>query len=522
MDKTEADAAETVVPVKASSEGPSSSALAVSLDAPSSADLTARVISAPAPSFQALPAQALPAQALPRQPQQYRSLKAVESSRGYVVLAVVLILFLLGLACILIFVPWQQSITGIGKIMILSPMDRPQSIEAQIPARLKSWHVRDGQAVKKGQLIAELLDLDSKFLDPQQIKQLEAQKQALIGRRKAAQNRAQALQRQVASLKLSQGAAIPSTKERSAQAHDRIDAAKQAIEAAKQNSVTTELNLQRLKELFDKGVRSRRDLELAQLDHTRAVTEVQRAIAALDIAYRDKTVAVLDQDKVAADTEAAMSSIAAAIASAAETVETTSADICKLDIDLQNLRRRMEQRKVYAPCDGKIVRLMCVGAGETVDSGTVLAVLAPQTEDLAAELTISDNDAPLVSVGRPVRLQFAGWPALQFAGWPSIAVGTFGGKVAVIDASDDGKSCYRVIVKPDLDLIASGRDEPWPSSKFLRPGAEASGWIMLDTVPLGFELWRQFNSFPPTVKPEELGLHKGSDVGKSETKRKSK
>ncbi len=90
MDKTEADAAETVVPVKASSEGPSSSALAVSLDAPSSADLTARVISAPAPSFQALPAQALPAQALPRQPQQYRSLKAVESSRGYVVLAVVL------------------------------------------------------------------------------------------------------------------------------------------------------------------------------------------------------------------------------------------------------------------------------------------------------------------------------------------------------------------------------------------------------------------------------------------------
>jgi hypothetical protein len=151
-----------------------------------------------------------------------------------------------------------------------------------------------------------------------------------------------------------------------------------------------------------------------------------------------------------------------------------------------------------------------------------LAVLAPQTEDLAAELVISDNDAPLVSVGRPVRLQFAGWPALQFAGWPSIAVGTFGGKVAVIDASDDGKSCYRVIVRPDLDLIASGRDEPWPSSRFLRPGAEASGWIMLDTVPLGFELWRQFNAFPPTVKPEELGLHKGSDVGKSETKRKSK
>ncbi|MDP3509467.1 MAG: biotin/lipoyl-binding protein [Candidatus Melainabacteria bacterium] len=457
-----------------------------------------------------------------RLPHRYKSLQAVESSRGYLLLALVLTVFLLALAGILAFVPWQQSISGIGKIMIVSPMERPQSIEAQIPARLQSWHVRDGQYVKKGQLIADLIDLDSKFLDPKQIQQLEAQKQALIGRRSAAQARAQALQRQVGSLKLSQGAAIPSTRERSAQAHDRIEAAKQAIEAAKQNALTTELNLQRLRELFDKGVRSKRDFELAQLDHTRALTDVQRAIAALDIALRDKTVAIFDQDKVVADTEAAMSGISAAIASAGETVETTTAEICKLDIDLQNLRRRMEQRKVFAPCDGRIVRLMCVGAGETVDAGTVLAVLAPQTEDLAAELTISDNDAPLVSVGRPVRLQFAGWPALQFAGWPSIAVGTFGGKVAVIDASDDGKSCYRVIVKPDLDLIASGRDEPWPSSKFLRPGAEASGWIMLDTVPLGFELWRQFNSFPPTVKPEELGLHKGSDVGKSESKRKSK
>ncbi|MBP9091049.1 HlyD family efflux transporter periplasmic adaptor subunit [bacterium] len=454
--------------------------------------------------------------------QQYRSLIAVESSRSYVVLAIVLIVFLLGLAAVLIFVPWQQSISGIGKIMIVSPMERPQNIEAQIPARLQKWHVRDGQVVTKGQLIAELVDLDAKFLDPRQGERLLDQKHALIARRKAAMARSKALQDQIVSLKRSQGAAVPSARERSAQARDRIAAAEQAIEAAKQNTKTTELNLVRLRDLFDKGVRSKRDLELAELDHTRAVTEVQRAIAALDIAQRDQTVAVLDQGKVVADTDAAMNSISASISAAEETIETVSAEVCKLDIDLQNLRQRVDQRRVYSPCAGKIVRLMCVGAGETVDAGTVLAVIAPQTEDLAAELTISDNDAPLVSVGRPVRLQFAGWPALQFAGWPSIAVGTFGGKVAVIDASDDGKSCYRVIVKPDLDLIASGRDERWPSAQFLRPGAEASGWIMLDTVPLGFELWRQFNAFPPTVKPEALGLSKSPDVGKSESKRKVK
>lgn len=161
-----------------------------------------------------------------------------------------------------------------------------------------------------------------------------------------------------------------------------------------------------------------------------------------------------------------------------------------------------------APIDGQVVRLLAVGAGETVKAGDVLAVLAPQTEDLAVDFIVSDNDAPLVSVGRKVRLQFAGWPALQFSGWPSIAVGTFAGVVSVIDAVDDGNSRFRIIVTPDKEAIASGKEEPWPSSQYLRPGAQVVGFIMLDTVSLGFELWRQFNAFPPTVQRPELKKEK--------------
>lgn len=452
----------------------------------------------------------------------YQSLRAVESKRGYGMVAVVVGILLVSTLAMLIFVPWQQSIAGLGKIIILSPMERPQNIEAQIPARIRQWHVRDGQSVKRGQLVAELSDLDPKFLDPSQTKRIEEQKKALTARRAAAKSRQDALQKQLESLKRSQGAAVPSAQVRAHQAKDRIWAADQSVEAARQNTVTTKLNLTRLKGLFENGLRSRRDFELAELDHTRALTDLERATASLEIAKRDQTVAVYDQDKVLADTDAAMSNIVAAMAAAQETMESTSSEIYKLDIDLQNVRKRFEQRLVYAPCSGKIVRLLRVGAGEMVDAGVVLAVIAPQTEDLAAELVISDNDAPLVATGRPVRLQFAGWPALQFAGWPSIAVGTFGGRVAVIDAVDDGRSNYRVIIKPDTESISKGHDEPWPSSRFLRPGAEVSGWIMLDTVPLGFELWRQFNAFPPTVKLEELGLNKSTDVGKSDSKRKSK
>lgn len=452
----------------------------------------------------------------------YESLKAVSSKTSYGIIALLLTVLLASVTLMMMYVPWQQSVSGVGKIIIFSPMHRPQNIEAQIPARLKHWYVRDGQFVHKGEVIAELSDLDPKFLDPMQSKRLEAQVQALVARRSAAQSRCDALQKQMASLQRSRNAALPSARERTQQAKDRIWAAQQGVEAAKQNTAITGLNFNRIKDLNEKGLRSRRDLELSELDQTRALTDLERAQAALEVAKRDQNVAVLEQDKVAADTDAAISNIGAQIAAAQETIQSTSSDIFKLQIDLQNVAERLEQRKVYAPTSGKIVRLLKVGAGETVDAGVVLAVIAPETQDLAAELTISDNDAPLIAVGRPVRLQFAGWPALQFAGWPSIAVGTFGGRIAVIDAIDDGRNSYRVIIKPDNDAIRRGKDEPWPDADHLRPGAEVSGWIMLDTVSLGFELWRQFNAFPPTVKPEQLGLHKNPQGEKTDIKRKSK
>ncbi len=454
-----------------------------------------------------------------------RCFQMVSTGKSDWIVAVLLWFLVIIVSASAMFVPWQQSISGLGQVIIFSPMERPQNIEAQIPGRIVSWSVRDGQTVQKGQLVAELTDLDPKFLDPNQLARLRDQRKAFVARREAAKGRLQALTTQYDNLKKSQQAAVPSAGERAKQATDRISQAEQALVASKQNEVTADLNLKRLDDLFNKGLRSKRDLELAQLEAARAKAEVERAVAAVEIAKRDETVAGLDQNKVIADTEAAMSNVAATMAQVQETIESIASDLYKLDIEIGNLTNRVAQRKVIAPCSGRIVKLLKVGAGSTVDAGSVLAVIAPSTQDLAVELLISDNDAPLVSVGRPVRLQFAGWPALQFAGWPSIAVGTFGGRVAVIDAVDNGKNNYRVIVKPDWEAIKAGRDESWPKAEFLRPGAEASGWIMLDTVSLGFELWRQFNAFPPTIKPEQLGLsHSESDSkeSSSDIKRKNK
>lgn len=100
---------------------------------------------------------------------------------------------------------------------------------------------------------------------------------------------------------------------------------------------------------------------------------------------------------------------------------------------------------------------------------------------------------PLLHIGDQVRLQFEGWPAIQFVGWPSVAVGTFGGTVKLLDATDDGSGRFRILVAPDAS------DEAWPEARYLRQGVRANGWVLLQQVKLGFELWRRFNGFPPTT-----------------------
>ncbi|MEB3206513.1 MAG: biotin/lipoyl-binding protein [Vampirovibrionales bacterium] len=400
----------------------------------------------------------------------------------------------------LVFVPWQQTVIGVGKVTVFSPMDRPQSIESQISGRLQTWYVNEGQMVQKGELIAKLADLDPKFLDTRQLDALDSQRKALNARRAATIIRIGALEGQSMALMQSRQAAVPGAGQKIFQNRDRNLVAAQTLTAAQQALEAANLNYKRILALHQKGLRSQRDLELARLDQVRSATGVEQAQAQLNLSQREVVVSQLDQSKVVGDTAAALASVASAIAAAQESLASVTSDIAKLSIEIENLKQRIQQRRIVSPVTGRVVRLLPVGAGETVSEGDVLATVVPKTKDQAVALYISDWDAPLVSEGRPVRLQFSGWPAIQFSGWPMIATGTFGGRVAVVDAVDDGMGRYRVLVKPDFKAIQNKKDVAWPDSSHLRPGTEATGWIMLETVPLGYELWRQFNAFPPTLK----------------------
>lgn len=158
---------------------------------------------------------------------------------------------------------------------------------------------------------------------------------------------------------------------------------------------------------------------------------------------------------------------------------------------------REGSQAVVAPRAGVITRVSAGGTATFVKAGDELAQFVPDNIESAVEIYVDGRDASLVSVGREVRLQFEGWPAIQFSGWPSVAIGTFAGEVAFVDPMASRNGRFRIVVRPK-----TGAPE-WPSNNILRVGTNTRGWVLLDEVSVGYELWRQLNNFPPEF-PEQF------------------
>jgi multidrug efflux pump subunit AcrA (membrane-fusion protein) len=408
----------------------------------------------------------------------------------------------------LVFVPWQQSIEGKGRVVAFAPMERQQEISAPIEGNVSEWFIQEGSVVTKGQPLFKITDNDPLILD-----RLMDERNAVIARREAAAARAASLASRQRALDSSRQAAVRAAGSRVSMAKQRSAAAQRAKEAAEEAERIARLNVARQKELQKQGLASDRTVELSEFEAVRAATEVQRAFANLQAALGEELALEQDQTRVQNDIAASIDDARASEAIARGEEANASAELARLDVRLA----RQSTMDVKAAIDGTVLRLLKGQGNVFVKSGEPILVLVPDTEARAVELWIDGNDMPLIAKQRNVRLQFEGWPAVQFTGWPSVAVGTFGGKVTVIDATDDGTGKFRLLITPDTtDADRDGAaDHPWPPGMYLRQGVRVNGWVMLDQVRLGFELWRRFNAFPPTVTPgEPQGDAKGKEKAK--------
>lgn len=231
---------------------------------------------------------------------------------------------------------------------------------------------------------------------------------------------------------------------------------------------------------LDPDYLSRLAAERAQIEAEIASVTQSRATAMLDV---NRAQALWREGLIARrDVELAQIKVAEGGAKLAE----SRAKLQRIDV----MVARQSSQLVRAPRAGRIQMVNAALSGGVVSAGTVLASVAPETAERAIALYIDGRDIALVRPGQQVRLEFEGWPAIQFSGWPSLAQGIFDGRVRALDPTSNAGNLFRVLIEP-----APGK-RPWPDLRFTKLGAKVRGWIQMETVPVGYELWRQLNDFP--------------------------
>lgn len=308
-------------------------------------------------------------------------------------LKIILVLFLA-----IMFCPWIAFTVGNGQVTAINPNERVQTITAPLGGFIKTWHVKEGDRVEEGQLIADLIDNDPSLLD-----RLEREK----------------------------------------------NAAKTALSSAQLMMDTAKIDLERQKKLFDQGLSSRKDYEKAKIEFSKLSVEYSKNLVTLT----------------------------------------------KSETQLS----RQSTQRILSPRNGTITRIVPGERGMLIKAGNPIAIFAPDVQTPAVELWIDGNDASMLRAGQTAEVQFEGWPAIQIPGWPSIAIGTFKGKVHLIDQASSLGGKFRVLLVPAAD---------WPSQKILRLGVHAKGYIKLRGSFVFREIWRQLNGFPPVLEPIQDELNK--------------
>ena len=396
-----------------------------------------------------------------------------------------------------LFLPWRQTISGTGTLTALTPQDRPQTVQNQIAGRIEHWNVREGQLVRRGDTLLTISEIKDEYFDPNLPERLGEQLAAKRGSAAANAAKIAATDQQMAALRATLAVQLSAARNRVAQVQNTVVSDRADLVAAQNFYQTAQTRLVRYEQGYKNGLFSLTDIETRRLKLQEDLAKVTAQRNKLASSQEGLAIARIElanlRAKYEQDVAKALSDRSSAVSSRAG----SEGEVAVLRNKISNVAVRRGLYVVRAPQTGYVVRALKAGLGETIKEGESIVTLQPEAPLLAAELYVRAMDVPLIQRGRQVRLQFDGWPAIQFSGWPSAAVGTFGGFVSVIDVVSSGAGKYRLLVRP---AQPQPQDQPWPRQ--LRLGSGVQGWVILDSVPMWYEIWRQLNGFPPTLQVE--------------------
>jgi adhesin transport system membrane fusion protein len=387
------------------------------------------------------------------------------------------LLVLTGSSLIVLFLPWTQNVQGNGQITALRPESRPQTLQSPIPGRIQQWFVREGDTVSTGDTLVFIGEVKDEYFDPDQIIRLEEERDAKEQSAKSYAQKVDAQRSQIEALK-----------------QNRIVKLKQTRLKIKSDSadvISAEINFQnsyaqymRADSLFKEGIKSKFDLE-------QRVSKYQEANAKLVSARNKFDRSLQEISAIQSDFNEKIFKAESELFSAFSAQQASLAEVAKLRNKIANVSARRDFYFIRSPQDALVTKTIITGIAENIKEGQPIVELLPLDYQIAAEIFIRPVDLPLVHIGNEARLEFDGWPAIVFSGWPNTSFGTFPAEVVAVDnvLSKQGGG-YRILL-----VSSDEEDRNWPNE--LRFGSGVRGIMLLNDVPVWYEIWRQLNGFPP-------------------------
>jgi len=396
---------------------------------------------------------------------------------------------ILGVLIFIMFLPWTQNINASGKVTTLYQDQRPQELNSIIPGRIVKWWVKEGDFVKKGDTIVQLLDIKDDYLDPQLLQRTEEQLKAKQQKIIFYNQKISATTGQVAALEESRDLKLNALENKVEQTRRKLLSDSVEVIAAEIDFNIASQQLNRGKQMFNEGVIALTELErrTAQFNKTQAVlTEKQQKF---QNTRQDLVILKIEMGNVSQEAADKIFKAQGDIASARGEVATTDGEVAKGTNQLANYVIRGGQRWLIAPQDGQVINARKQGLNETVKEGETIVEIVPNKIDYAVELFVDPMDLVLIDRGQDVRLIFDGFPAIVFSGWPAASYGTFLGEVIAVETNLSSNGKFRILVVPGKV------EKKWPPN--VKIGAGVRGFAMLKNVSIWYELWRQVNGFPP-------------------------
>lgn len=407
---------------------------------------------------------------------------------------------------IFLFLPWTQNISAKGYVTTRSPEQRPQAIQSVISGRIDRWYVKEGDYVELGDTIVFITEIKSEYFDPNLIERINEQMNAKMQSVASYEQKITALEAQYDALRNSLKLKRSQTLNKIEQAKNKVQMDSMNLLAVETNFKIAENQLERTKKLHEKGLKSLTQLQEKEykaqsanaklvvqknklLNQRNALSNLQIELSAVERDYANKLA------KSMSDRQSAISAKLESVVSAS-----------KLRNKLSNYNQRRKYYYITASQSGYITKTIKKGIGQTVKQGTDIATIMPSKYDLAVEIYLKPQDISLINYGDHVQFRFDGWPAIIISGWPESSTGVFSGNIVAIDQFINDNGQYRVIVSPDASR------KKWPEN--LKVGTGAKSFIMLNEVPIWYEIWRQLNGFPADFYAKEKR-------GKNSIKRKA-